>query len=222
MNKLLLVEDILNIKDGLYAIETLKDTELTIEGNTTLEYLDEHNNHLQINSKSNSNLIINELSILKKDSNITFNLEENSSLTLNLVVINKGNNKLTITVNMNKNNSTSKIIIRARNQEENSNLNIICNGEIAKNTKDNELLEDIKGLTLYEFDTIKISPNMIVNTNEVVANHLVTIGSFSKEELFYLKSQGMLEKTAKEMLTKSFTTSILSEYLKKIGGDKIA
>ena len=72
-------------------------------------------------------------------------------------------------------------------------------------------------------DTIKISPIMIVDTNEVLANHLVTIGNFNAEELFYLESLGLSEKMAKDMLIESFMKQNMSEVeleFLKLGGDK--
>ena len=90
-----------------------------------------------------------------------------------------------------------------------SNIDIICNGTISKNTLDNELLEDLKGL-IRNTDTIKISPNINVYTNEVSASHAVTIGSFNEEEKFYLKTKGLSVEKIEEMLTLTFMMNILS------------
>ena len=55
---------------------------------------------------------------------------------------------------------------------------------------------------------------MDVKTNEVIANHLVTIGSFNKDELFYLNTRGLSKNKSEELLTKSFICNILNEDLK--------
>jgi len=56
---------------------------------------------------------------------------------------------------------------------------------------------------------------MDVKTNEVIANHLVTIGSFNKDELFYLNSQGLSNDLAKNLLLRSFISNILNENIKE-------
>ena len=120
-------------------------------------------------------------------------------------------------------NSIASTHVRALNIQDNSNLDVIFKGYIKEKTKGNELVEDLKGLLVRNNDTIKISPIMIVDTNEVLANHLVTIGNFNTEELFYLESLGLSEKMAKDMLIESFMKQNMSEVeleFLKLGGDK--
>lgn len=57
---------------------------------------------------------------------------------------------------------------------------------------------------------IKTLPSMEVKANNVKAGHAATIGKPDPETLFYLKTRGLSEKDAKELLIKSFLQSDLS------------
>jgi len=212
MNKLLLVEDINNIKSGNYELNYQKNTIINITDNVALN---DYNNiyDLNINIKSNSKVFLDKVNILNKNLNLVINLIDDSILNLNWVIINDGKNKIHLTINMNGSKCSATAKVRIINKTKDSNLDFVIDGNIEKNTFDNILLEDIKGLILGE-DTIKISPNMDVKTNEIIANHLVTIGSFNKDELFYLNTRGLSKNKSEELLTKSFICNILNEDLK--------
>lgn len=50
----------------------------------------------------------------------------------------------------------------------------------------------------------QINPNLLIDENDVTANHSANIGKFSDEELFYLQSRGINEKQALNLLIKGF------------------
>ncbi|MEG0977233.1 MAG: SufD family Fe-S cluster assembly protein, partial [Bacilli bacterium] len=78
---------------------------------------------------------------------------------------------------------------------------------------DVEIVEElIKGIN--NGGNINILPNMEINTFEVVANHFVTIGNIRESDLFYLKSKGIAEFVAKELILSGFLKSIF-------GGEEI-
>lgn len=52
-----------------------------------------------------------------------------------------------------------------------------------------------------------ITPNLLIDEPEVIANHAALMGRFSKEELFYLESRGLKESLATELLVKGFILS---------------
>lgn len=76
-------------------------------------------------------------------------------------------------------------------------------GIIAEKTKDNQLIEELKGLTLAN-QNITFFPDLIVRTNAVKAIHNATIKCINKEELFYLKTKGIDELTCKELIKNGF------------------
>lgn len=212
MNKLLLEDDYcLSNCENLICYH--QNIQINIQDTVKLNEYSLDNPSLVLNITNNSNLVFDKINLVNKDTKITLNIDDNATVDLNYLVINEGKNKINITANFKGNNSKCHIKLRVINQTPESNANIICDGIIEENTKDNELIEDLKGLILHD-DTIKISPNMLVNTNEVLANHLVTISSFDKEELFYLESKGISAETAKKLLITSFT-SIVNKELRK-------
>lgn len=221
MNRLLVVED-KKITSGEYNLELNENVVINIEGNVILHDINNINKEFNIELEDNSNL---DLYLIKKsecDYNISFSLLNNVKLNLNMLILNNNKNKVTVNINMLGNSSKAILDIRGMNIDNDSNLDIICNGYVKKNTKDNELIENLKGLIKNENDTIKISPVMKIDTNEVSANHLVAIGSFNKEELFYLESLGLDKNNARKMLTNSFLKhnmkNIELEFL-NLGGD---
>ncbi len=213
MNKLILAEDKV-IKDGEYEIIWDKKLNIDCRGNLKLCNYSKEDHTINISLTDNSEVNFDKVSIINKDLTLTFNLNNNSHLEFNYLIINEGNNTVTININMLENNNKAKIKIRCINKNKDNSLNVICNGYVNKSSKDNELTEDLKGLIL-NADLIKISPNIYVDTNEVLANHLVTIGSFNPEELFYLTSNGLSIPSAKKLLLESFTTNFITEEFKE-------
>lgn len=49
-----------------------------------------------------------------------------------------------------------------------------------------------------------INPNLLIEENDVVANHSALIGKFNEEEIFYLMSRGIKKDDAIRLLTKGF------------------
>ena len=50
---------------------------------------------------------------------------------------------------------------------------------------------------------------MEINTNEVIANHYVTISSISKDDLFYLMSKGLSKSLSEKIILKGFLKGIM-------------
>lgn len=53
-------------------------------------------------------------------------------------------------------------------------------------------------------DKCTIDPKLLIEENDVIANHSALIGKFSDDELFYLMSRGISEKEATILLVKGF------------------
>ncbi len=209
MNKLLVVEG---------KLDNLNNARIT-ENTKAHAYITDENN-ITVTIDENVVFRIDMINVLKKDLKININLAHNSKLYWNQLLLNTGDNKIDVTVSLLGNNCKSFLKIRGINETKESKLNLVCDGIIKDGTIDTELIEDLKGLILNE-DTIKISPNMIVNTSEVMANHFVTIGPISEEELFYLMSKGLSEELARKLIKKAFMESILSEELKNIWNKEV-
>lgn len=55
-----------------------------------------------------------------------------------------------------------------------------------------------------------IKPNLYIDEYDIVANHSAWIGSFNKDELFYLQSRGITKEEAIRLLINGFLTSKLN------------
>lgn len=214
MNKLLLVEDINDIKAGEYQLQYEKDVQLNIKDQVILHNTCFANYHMHLKVKNQACLVMYNYYQISHDIKIEINVENNAKVDYYMLLLNEGKNKVTLSVVMTGNQSKVSLKVRVINKTSDSNIDIICDGLVEEDTKDNELVEDIKGFVLHQ-DSIKISPNLEVLTNEVIANHLVSIGSFQEAELFYLQSRGIEEKKAKSMIIKGFMMSVLSELEKE-------
>ncbi len=215
MNNILLAEDINKLEEGNYTFLYHKNVILNVQDKTFLSNFSKDNYDLTINIENNASVNFDKVDIIRKNINIAVNINSDSAVKFNWLIINEGNNKVQLTINVLGNNNKVEIRVRAINRRGNSNLDIICDGIINKDIKDNIFVEDLKGLLLND-SVIKISPNMLVNSNEVVANHLVTIGYLDPNMLFYLKSRGLSEKLACKLLLESFTCSLMNEELKSL------
>ena len=217
MNKLL-VSDIIDLNTGDYILECInKKININIKGEVTLYLKNQILNELNIKIADNSILNIYQFNN-KMESNLIVNINQNnnSKLNYNQSIINELENNLIINNYIKGNNNESKINIR--NICEDNESKIIVNVEIEKDTINNIALEDLKGINNGGF--IHIEPNIVCLSNDVIANHLTTIGSFDQEVLHYLMSKGITLNIAKILLKKGFIYSNMNEYFKKnFGGE---
>lgn len=58
-----------------------------------------------------------------------------------------------------------------------------------------------------------IKPNLFIDCDDVIANHSAWVGSFSKDDLFYLQSRGINRDEATKLLLTGFLTSNMSSSL---------
>lgn len=215
MNKLLVVEDRKKIETGEYEMDTCENAHIIVSGEVVIHEYEKETKELRIDIENHSRLTFYQVKQLDQDYHIHICLKNEAIFQYHMLILNRGKHKVTIDVEMNDCGSKANVSVRTINLENHSNLDVVCNGVIGAKTIDNELLENLKGLIIHEDDSIKISPIMMVDTNEVMANHLVTIGTFDKEELFYLKQRGLSEELAKKLLMDAFLTNIMSDFEKE-------
>lgn len=113
---------------------------------------------------------------------------------------------LTFQNNMIGNYSKSSIEIHVVNKEQGK-TKINSTGYIAKDTIENEFLEELKGLCIKE-PSITFIPNLIVDSNYVKANHNATMKCIEEEELFYLKSKGLKTDEAIKLIQDGFLNKL--------------
>lgn len=208
MNKLVIDKEKMELKDIEGIIEIKENNNyLTFKGNNKIWLETKENNlNLDIILEDNSvldlslffkNRNINSNIVVKQNNNTKFYFKE--SLSSNELV------KINIQNNIIGNNNLSNILLRCISYKES--INIDCIADVKENSLDNEIIEDIKGLN--QGGEILIKPEMEINTSEVMANHFVSIGKVSSEDLFYLESKGLSEKKAEELILDGFLQGIM-------------
>lgn len=153
--------------------------------------------------EDNASLIIHDIIDIEGiNGNLSIISNNNTNLDLGLGISSKGKNTFNIINRLVGNNNKSNIKIRVVS-EKYSHINMKLTGIIESNTKNNDYTEDIKYLNLYP-ETIICLPELIVNSNDTVANHLMSVGNVNEEELFYLESRGINKKDSIEMIKRGF------------------
>lgn len=218
MNKLL-VSDILNLNSGSYNLDfNTQEAIINIKEDVTIYILNNKSlNKLTINLEENSILKLYKFDkVIDNNVNVIINQNNNSKLYYNATFINKENVVLKIDNYIKGNNNESNINIR--NISNNNLSKIKINVDVTKNTINNIALEDIKGINNGGY--IQIEPNIICETNEVVANHLTTIGTTDKYLIQYLMSKGINKENAKKIILKGFILSNMdNNFIDLIGGE---
>ena len=133
--------------------------------------------------------------------------ESGASLSFQLGVMARGKNNLSITTTLCKNNSNATVRVRVVGKKKSYTI-LKTTGILPKNTKNNTFLEEVKYL-MEDTAYIECFPELLVSSDDVVANHNNTIGQIDKEEMFYLLSKGISEKKAIDFIHESFLKSML-------------
>ena len=103
----------------------------------------------------------------------------------------------------------SKVFIRVITLD-NASVFVNASGYVSKDTLENEITEDVRAFNS-ESSKISILPNLIVDSNDVIANHNVTISNVNEDELFYLNSKGINNEDAIKLLRNGFMLSIFTD-----------
>ena len=218
MNKIIIENDYISFDDEEVDVQfNTQSLTIDITNNVVINELNDCNiiQKLLINIHDNSTLtlnIFNQKASLNLD--IEINIYDNGKFYGNIGLIANTENHLNITTNMFKDNIENILNIKGISKKDGY-FNIKVDGNVQKNTYNNMMKESIKILNLNAKEN-KILPNMLVATNEVKADHFVTISNISEPELFYLMSKGINRNLASKILEKAFIFSLYDEKVKKI------
>ncbi|MBE6155625.1 MAG: hypothetical protein E7164_02575 [Firmicutes bacterium] len=161
--------------------------------------------YYQVND--NEMLVINYYNDNQKKINIELRQSANSYVVLNVSSIIKNDALVNISSYVTGNDNRTIINVRTICEANEGTFNVIVKAN--ENTKNNEIIEDLKGIN--ENGNIIFNPILEVDTNEIDAQHFATIGSFDKNELFYLQTKGISLKSAYNLLKKSFIYNLFSD-----------
>lgn len=174
-------------------IEILKDCKV-------FEYIKDSN--IETNYKINSSLYINRFVVNSSIKTIIDLNKEEIELNYYYSNINILDNKYEITINHNKKRTISNVINHGINISNNK-LSYIVNGKVSKDSSGVICNQDSK-IILTNDNNCLIKPNLIIDNDDVIANHSSYIGYFKKDEIFYLMTRGINELDSEKLLVKSF------------------
>ena len=173
----------------------------------------------------NSELLVQKL-VTNNSDTISINLNsKHSKATYRYSNINNSSNEMKIDVYHNAPNTDSVVINHGLNLGHDS-LMFDVNGYIPKKSIDCSCNQDSKIINLKSNKSL-IRPNLIIDNNQIEANHSAYIGSFKEDEVFYLMSRGISEKEAFDLLIKAYLIGEFQleknedylEKIKSIGGE---
>jgi len=193
---LLLKSDAINInymlENGDYKILIFNDCDcktcITENGfikncSVTINYIDlnsfSYNQHTNINVDDNSSLIINSVYLGSDSKLIKFNINNLKSNTYSLV----NNNVVCL---------------------DESDFTLECIGNITKGAKRSKCHQKSHCLTIGNPKKAKILPVLNIDENDVEASHSLSSGTIDQEIMFYMKSRGLSQSEALNLIIKSY------------------
>ncbi len=218
MNKIIVANESLAINNTEALLEINSDIlNLHCTGNNTILIKEMGNLTLNIILEDDSILNLYCLNYQKNDNHqVTIKQKNNTVINYHEIVINKTKCNLTIKNELMGSNNKSVLFLRVLSLAQEININVLAEAE--KNTQDNLIVEDIKGIT--DGGKIVVEPHLEIWTHDILANHLVTISNVNPADIFYLMAKGLSFKSAKTLLLKGFLLNALDDYKNiLIGGE---
>lgn len=201
-------------------IEDIETKDLNLKEDTVLVF-DKYNDSINITAEHNIKIfaliLFSKVNINYQTSfNTTFNIFTVDSSCIIDIDLNKDNilfnyNYSTININDNdykidirhlNNNITSKITNHGINTS-NNRLSFTINTIVPKNSNNIKTNQDSKIIVLRD-NNCTIKPNLLIDNDDIEAEHAAYIGRFKDDEIFYLMTRGIKKDDAIDLLVKSF------------------
>lgn len=186
----------INIKDNVNLI--LNDKKGGNNFKLKYNYQLNKNSHLTIN-KINDTQVIKEYDLV--------NLDENSSINYILKTICKNDEHYDIVVNHNAKNTNSNIITNGININDGE-MVINVTGFVPKGSINCILNQENRIINLTNHKC-QINPNLLIDEENVDANHSAHISNFDRDDLFYIMSRGINYNNAQILLIKGFLNNLI-------------
>lgn len=129
-------------------------------------------------------------------------LKDNINYRYAYSTLNKDDNDYQIDINHLGNNIKSNITNHGINTDNNK-LSFVINTVVPKNSININTNQDSKIIVLKD-NNASIKPNLLIDNDDIEANHSAYIGRFKEEELFYLMTRGIKRDDAVDLMIKSF------------------
>ncbi len=158
------------------------------------KYYLEKNAELQVHKFYNCN-IVKELDIIELNG-------ESASIVYKFHTISTDTQKYDVLVYHNSSRTRSQIMNKGVNIK-NGSLAFNVTGVVYNGIVDCEVDQNNRIITMNE-NLCNINPNLLIEENDVIANHAALIGKFDEEQIFYLMSRGIPKEEAIRLLTRGF------------------
>ena len=193
MNKIMLGNDKIFLQDNsmnYLNIDEYKkiNVELNENFNAKIIIVSTNNYDIDILLNKNSKLVVNSLN---KDNsvNVKINLKENSNVIYNHSVLGNMDSDNKFYINHLENNSTSILNNNGINRND-AKLYFRIDGIIPKNLKEISCSQNSRIIN-FSYGDSKIIPNLIIDSNDIIANHSAYVGEIDENVKFYLASRGI-------------------------------
>ena len=189
--------------DPLYLeIDTFTKLDLIVNKGITSKLVIIGNNDYEINIKlkEEASLILNSIN---KDNNVKANilLNEKANITYNHSVSANKDSVNFFNIKHLSDSSISNLNNNGINNGDNK-LFFSIDGVINKKLK-NIICNQNSKIINFKNGNSKIIPNLIIDSNDIIANHSAYIGEIGEDELFYMKSRGINENDIKKLIYKA-------------------
>jgi len=187
---------------------------IKIEHDTILNAINLHNNmDLKFEVEKNATLTFNMFDYATTlKTKLDIELYDDSKFNLNVAFITEQKYELDINTKLYGDNISANVNVRGINEREGI-TRISMDGVVAGETHGCVINEYAKIINKSTFSNVLI-PNLIVNTNDVEANHGVTVSHIDEGALFYLMSKGLDKISATKILEEGFILSIMDDDVK--------
>lgn len=211
MNKLLVKDSIVNIKDSLNSLDIKTDNlTLVISGNVYIKDYDNNSGlNLKIIMSSGSHLLYNRYNEDIAKFNLSIEMSDEAFVEFNYSLKTGVASMITLNANVTGDNNVSRINFHGVTENDGVIKNV-ATSKVDENTKNNEVLENLRIITLNDAENM-IVPNLLVRSDGVNAIHNTTISTVPKDYLFYLNSKGINDTDATKLIVDGFLKSNLKE-----------
>ena len=93
--------------------------------------------------------------------------------------------------------------------DRNGKINLLASGNIIKGAKGSKSHQSTRVLTLAPKESVKVTPLLLIDENDVEASHACGIGEMNEDHLYYLQTRGLNKRQALGLLTLSYLLPIV-------------
>ncbi len=189
----------------------LKDNNLKLSGTSNILILNNYEN-LNIILDDDANIKLNFFSD-KINGNYNLNITQNKNSKITIITSFITSLKFNYNIENTITGNNNEFILKVRGHAK-ADTKIVMLSKVIEDTINNEVLQDAK--IIKENCSVIIEPNVEVSTNEVIANHMVTIYDADDDEVFYLKSKGLSLAESKELIKNGLLYGVFDDTIRTL------